>query len=114
MFFNPSFLLEIEMTEKATRSMALRAEDPAQAGEFDYGREAELFGTRPRKNWGRGMAYRRFSCAADAIQFAVEQLPSNMLPGVCLQVDDERVGGADIRRLYDSTDYPLARPSPAP
>ena len=46
---------------------------------------------------------------ADAIRFAIEELPPELLPGACLQVDGERFGGDRIRRLYESAEYPGAR-----
>jgi len=53
--------------------------------------------------------YRRFACAADAIRFAVEELPPKRLVGAYLEVKEQRFGRNGIRRLYDSADYPLAR-----
>ena len=55
------------------------------------------------------MRYRRFALAAEAIRFAIEELGQEHLAGVYLEVDEERFDSTEIRRLYDSTDYPLAR-----
>jgi hypothetical protein len=84
---------------------------------FDYHRPAELFrskgdaGVSPTN--GRKLrhptGYGRFAHAAYAIRFAVEELPSEHLPDACLDVNAELFVGEDIRRLYDSDDYPLAR-----
>jgi hypothetical protein len=53
--------------------------------------------------------YKRFARAADAIRFAIEDLPPELLVGAYLEVNEERFDGPAIRRLYDSTRYPLAR-----
>jgi hypothetical protein len=76
---------------------------------FDYGSEAELFPTQRRKSRRQSLRYKRFARAADAIRFAIEDLPPEQLAGTYLQVDEERFDGAGIRRLYEGADYPLAR-----
>jgi hypothetical protein len=55
------------------------------------------------------MAYRRFSTSAEAVRYAIEELPEAMLRGTILQVNDERFDGDQIRALYDSSDFPLTR-----
>ena len=74
---------------------------------FDYSAEAELFPPRFRNSPHQRFGYRRFARAADAVRFAIEELPSELLLGAVLEVDGERYGGEDIRRLYDSVDSPL-------
>jgi hypothetical protein len=81
---------------------------------FDYSIQAELFPTRSRKTGRAGFEYRRFARAADAIRFAIEELPPEGLVGAFLEVDEERFDGAAIRRLYEHADYPLARRTVAP
>jgi hypothetical protein len=76
---------------------------------FNYSSQAELFPTRNRKSRRQPLGYRRFERAADAIRFAIEELPSQSLAGAYLEVDEQRFDSIGIRRLYDSTDYPLAR-----
>jgi hypothetical protein len=76
---------------------------------FDYNTEAELFPTRSRKSRRSPFGYRRFARAADAIRFAIEDMPPELLLGAYLEVDERRYDSEGIRRLYDSEEYPLTR-----
>src|ERR1700722_20112159 len=78
--------------------------------EFDYKAAAELFRTRRRLPRREPFGYKRFEQAAQAIRFAIEDLPPECLAGAFLEVDEQRYGSEDIRRLYESAQYPLARP----
>jgi hypothetical protein len=83
---------------------------PIDAAElFDFDAAAELFSLRGRKISGQSIGYRRFRRAADAIRFAIEELPPKLLLGACLEVEELRLDGGAIRRLYDSAAYPLVR-----
>jgi hypothetical protein len=64
---------------------------------------------RPRNSRRAPLGYRRFAHAADAIRFAIEDLPSQFLTGTYLEVDEVRYQHSEIRNLYESADYPLAR-----
>ena len=75
---------------------------------FDYNAPAELFPSRNRKVASR-IKYRRFDKAAEAIRFAVEELPEPLLLGAYIQIDEQRLGHKDIRALYESERYPLKK-----
>ena len=77
-------------------------------GSFDYTAPAELFPARSRKG-NRPMGYRRFAKAADAIQFAIEELSPELLMGAYLEVNEERFNCGEIRHLYERAEYPLVR-----
>ena len=81
--------------------------------EFDFFVEAELFPPKSRKPAGRKFRYQRFDSAAEAIRYAVEELPAEIFSGAIIEAADERLGPKDIRALYDSETYPYARRSPA-
>jgi hypothetical protein len=76
---------------------------------FDYDAAAELFPTRRRVPRREPFGYKRFEQAAQAIRFAIEDLPPECLVGAFLEVDEQRYGSDDIRRLYESDEYPLTR-----
>ena len=79
--------------------------------EFNYNAAAELFPTRRRIPRRQPLGYRRFDQAAQAIRFAIEDLPADLLNGAYLEVDEERFNGDQIRGLYERSDYPLPRRS---
>jgi hypothetical protein len=54
---------------------------------LDYNAAAELFSPRLRKSPHRRFGYRRFARAADAVRFAIEALPLDLLRGAVLEVD---------------------------
>jgi hypothetical protein len=76
---------------------------------FDYNAPAELYPGRNRKS-AKKVTYRRFETAADAIRFAVEELPEPLLLGACIEINEQRLNYKDIQALYASEQYPLKRP----
>jgi hypothetical protein len=85
---------------------------------FDYTAAAELFPARTdagplpvrgRRVRRQPVGYGRFARAADAIRFAIEELPAELLRNTCLAVDEERFDRNEIRQLYESAQYPLVR-----
>ena len=69
--------------------------------------EVGLLTTRRRMR--QPIGYGRFARAADAIRFAIEELPPELLLAAQLKVAEQRFNGDGIRRLYESVEYPLAR-----
>jgi hypothetical protein len=74
---------------------------------FDYDAPAELFTSRRAK--GSRAKYRRFKTSAEAIRFAIEEMPAIRTLGAWMQVGDERFNSDEIQRLYESSDYPLRK-----
>jgi hypothetical protein len=79
---------------------------------FDYMTLAELYPTKNYKRRAGSVTYKRFEVAAEAVRFAMEELPAEFLPGTYLEVEEERFNGHQIRLLYESKDYPLPRKRP--
>src|ERR671924_108112 len=53
--------------------------------------------------------YRRFATGAQAIRYAIEDLPAALLRGSIIQVDDDGFDARQIRELYNCPAYPLTR-----
>jgi hypothetical protein len=67
--------------------------------DFDYETPAELFLS---KRTGRGRTKcRRFTTAAEAIRYAVEDLPALRSLAAWMQVEEDRFNKEEINRLYD-------------
>jgi hypothetical protein len=84
---------------------------------LDYSDEAELSPSASdgelspigRRKMRQPTGFGRFARAADAIRFAIEELPPELLLAAQLKVAEERFNSEEIRRLYESVKYPLIR-----
>jgi hypothetical protein len=76
---------------------------------IDYSSPAELFMRKRTGRPGRRRSCRCFATAAEAIRFAVEDLPAVRTLGPCMHVGNEHFDADDIHGLYDRPDYPLRR-----
>lgn len=76
--------------------------------QFDYSALAELY---PGKSFtrSRGLRYRRFETAAEALRYLLEDMPPAQLRGAVLEVNEERFEADEIGALYNDEAYPLAR-----
>src|SRR5258707_11382560 len=90
--------------EEDKRSSTMRLMRP-----FNFNTAAELFPAAIRKKKRAGFAYRRFGTAAEAVRFAIEELPADSLNGAYLQVEEARFDQSGIRSLYESEAFPLPR-----
>ncbi len=82
---------------------------PARAEDFDYSAPSELFMTHARAGRRQPTTYRRFPTAAEAIRYAIEEVPAPLLIGAVMEVREERFDHQGIRALYELDRYPLAR-----
>ncbi len=78
--------------------------------EINYSACAGLYaGKSLRRN--KGPRYRRFETVAEALRYAIEDMPGSQLRGSVLEVDEQRFDEKQIRMLYNSPKYPLPRAS---
>jgi hypothetical protein len=76
---------------------------------IDFTASAELYPTRSWKAKAHGIRYKRFDQAAEAIRYAIEDLPPECLLGTYLEVEEARFDSRGIRRLYESENFPRKR-----
>jgi hypothetical protein len=74
----------------------------------DFTESAERYSSGSPRGM-RGGRYMRFPSAAEAVRFAIEQMPGEALRGMAIEFGDDRYEGEAIRGLYLSSDYPLQR-----
>jgi hypothetical protein len=79
------------------------------AERFDYQAPAELFSSKNIRIQSRVVKYMRFRHAAEAIRFAIEKLPADVLLGAYLEVNENRYDCRGIRSLYGRAEYPFPR-----
>ncbi len=75
----------------------------------DYASEASLYYAKTTQRKQKSLVYRKFTVAAEAIRFAVEELSPQTLSGCSLEVNDVHYFGRQIRPLYDDGAFPLPR-----
>jgi hypothetical protein len=76
---------------------------------FNYSASADLFSMKSRNGRRQPLSYRHFASAAEAIRYAIEDIPAQFLIGTLLETDDSRYDSRQIHRLYESSRFPLAR-----
>jgi hypothetical protein len=76
---------------------------------FDYQTPAELFSSKNIRIQSRVVKYMRFQHAAEAIRFAIEKLPADVLLAAYLEVNERRYDCRGIRFLYGRPEYPFPR-----
>lgn len=87
--------------EKQSNDTHLTSMEP-----FDFDQSADLFA---RAHRAQHVKYYKFPTAAQAIRFAIEQLPQNLRGGLVMEIDEVRYRAPEILTLYQRADFPLAR-----
>ena len=85
--------------------MAIEVENAGAA--FSFEAPAEVFACGRRGH--NPVRYRRFDTTAEAVRFAIEELPAPLLLGTYLEAQEVRFDRGGIRVLYERADYPLPR-----
>ncbi len=82
--------------------------DPSH-NEFDYAAPAGVFTQMRHGRRGGGAKYRRFETAAEAIRYAMEEVPAPLLPGITMEVGDDTLDHLAILKLYEDPRFPAPR-----
>jgi hypothetical protein len=99
-----------EQIQSINRARDHARERVQRLARFDYDAPAELFPSRTKKGRGQ-ITYKRFETGAEAIRFAIEDVPPAALVGAYLELDEARFGFQDIHSLYRDAAFPLKRRS---
>lgn len=76
---------------------------------FDLEAPADVFVGAGRRSARHPVVYRRFENGAEAIRHVIEVVEAESLYDAVIETDETRLEAADIRAIYESTDFPLAR-----
>jgi hypothetical protein len=76
---------------------------------FNYKASVEFYSRRSSGKKANSLTFQRFNTAAEAIRFAMEDLPSAAFGGCMLEADGERFGAKELKELYASPRYPFPR-----
>jgi hypothetical protein len=79
---------------------------------FNYEMPGEFYSRKKQGMRPTGLTYQRFDTVAEAIRFAMEDLPSEAFASCMLEAAGERFGARELKELYASPRYPLERPTP--
>jgi len=74
----------------------------------DYSASAGLYPCKTVRRTSR-LRYKRFDSVAEALRFAIEDMPASLLRGSVLEVEEDRYNGQQMRELYEADAYPLPR-----
>ena len=74
---------------------------------FHMDAPAELFVGSARGRNRRAMQYRRFDTGAEAIRYAIEDLPPELLRAAAIESGGERLEADEILQLYQDQIAPL-------
>ena len=78
----------------------------------DYTSSAELFAVQ-RLGRKQSLFYQRFDNTAEAMRFAVEDMPAGAA-NIVLETEFGRYDAAAIAKIYGADEFPLARRTSAP